>query len=73
MKHLLICGLVLMGCLWPGLASALDREVEYPTYGKRTSESLEIEKIVVNDTATVISVDVYSRPGYWIALSPKLY
>lgn len=71
MKHLLICVLVLIGCLWPGLVSALDREVEYPTYGKRTSESLEIEKIVVNDTATVISVDVYSRPGYWIALSSQ--
>lgn len=57
--------------LWPVTASALNREVEYPVYDNRTSEVLEVEKIVVNDTATVLSVDVYSRPGYWITLSSR--
>jgi len=71
MKHVLMGKLMLFCFLWPVAVSALNREVEYPVYDKRTSEALEIEKIVVNDTATILSVDVYSRPGYWIALSSR--
>lgn len=71
MKHLLICRLALVCLLFPVVTSAVNREVKYPTYTLRNTETLEIEKIVVTDTATVLSVDAYSRPNYWVALSSR--
>ena len=45
MKHLLICRLALVCLLFPVVTSAVNREVKYPTYTLRNTETLEIEKI----------------------------
>lgn len=42
--------------------------VERPAFGVRTSRVLEIDKIVLNDTATVLYLDAYYTPKHWIRL-----
>lgn len=40
-----------------------DRVIEYPKYGVKASNSLEITKIIMNDTATILYVDAFGHPG----------
>lgn len=39
---------------------------------KRNTDALEISRIVRNDTATILYMDAYSRPNYWIRLASEL-
>ncbi len=66
-KTLLIC-LLLLGCT--GL-QAQERVVEQPAFDAWNSTTMEIDKIVLNDTATVFYIDAYYRPKYWIQVAKE--
>ena len=42
-----------------------ERVIDYPAFQAKNSASLEISRIVLNDTATVIYADVEQYPGGW--------
>ena len=46
--------------------------IDYPPYSKRNTEAIEITRIVRNDTATILHMEAYSLPGYWVRLSSGL-
>lgn len=52
---------------------AKERIVEQPAFDAWSSTSLEIQKIVLNDTATIIYVDAFYRPKYWIKIAADSY
>ena len=43
-----------------------------PHIKKEIPNALEISRIVRNDTATILYMDAYSRPNYWIRLASEL-
>ena len=53
-------------------AAAQNFSIDYPSYQKRNTDALEISRIVRNDTATILYMDAYSRPNYWIRLASEL-
>lgn len=53
-------------------AAAQNSSIDYPSYQKRNTDALEISRIVRNDTATILYMDAYSRPNYWIRLASEL-
>lgn len=53
-------------------SSAQNFSIDYPAYQNRNSDALEINRIVRNDTATILYMDAYSNPNYWIRLDSKL-
>lgn len=48
---------------------AQERVVEQPAFDVRNTNSLEIQKIVLNDTATIFYIDAYYRPKNWIRIA----
>ena len=68
MKH----GLYLLMFLlcFTGL-QAQERVVEQPASDAWNSTTLEIDKIVLSDTATVFYIDAYYRPKYWIQVAKE--
>ncbi len=50
-----------------------DRIVERPNTVVRNSNPLEIDKVIINDTATVLHVDAYFYPGWWIFINEATY
>ena len=46
--------------------------IDYPPYSKRNTEAIEITRIVRNDTATILHMEAYNLPGYWVRLSSGL-
>lgn len=48
---------------------AQERVVEQPAFDVRNTNSLEIRKIVLSDTATVFYIDAYYRPKNWIRIA----
>lgn len=45
---------------------AQDRIIEQPAFDAWNSTTLEVQKIVLSDTATVLHIDAYFRPKFWI-------
>ena len=48
---------------------AQEHTVEQPAFDVRNTNSLEIQKIVLSDTATVFYIDAYYRPKNWIRIA----
>lgn len=63
MKHGLYLLMLLLGYT---TLQAQERVVEQPAFDAWSSTTLEIDKIVLSDTATVFYIDAYFRPKYWI-------
>lgn len=63
MRHLLYLIISLLGYT---TLQAQERVVEQPAFDAWSSTTLEIDKIVLSDTATVFYIDAYFRPKYWI-------
>lgn len=66
MKQTLLICLLLLVCT--GL-QAQERVVEQPAFDAWNSTTMEIDKIVLSDTATVFYIDAYYRPKYWIQVA----
>lgn len=50
-----------------------ERVIENPKYGAKASQGLEICKIVMNDTATVLFAEGYGQPRNWIRVDSGMF
>lgn len=50
-----------------------ERVIERPGFGVRNSRTLEIDKVVLNDTATIFYIDAFSQPNNWIRIDSGTY
>lgn len=55
------------------LAQAKDRVIERPPFLAWSSTTLEIDKIVMSDTATVLHIKAYYRPKQWIKIARQSF
>ncbi|MCM1108540.1 MAG: thioredoxin family protein [Clostridium sp.] len=49
------------------------RTVDYPLYEMHNSPTLDITRVELTDTATLLHIDARYRPGYWIRISSDTY
>ena len=56
-----------------GTLQAKDRVVNQPPFIIRNSATIEIDRITVSDTATVVDVKAFFRPKNWIRISGETY
>jgi thiol-disulfide isomerase/thioredoxin len=47
--------------------------VEKPVFETWSSDVLEVEKVETSDTATILHLDAFFRPGWWIKIAPDSY
>ena len=50
-----------------------DKCVENPLIESSNTMTIDISKVELNDTATVLHTDAYFHPGYWIKISSESY
>ena len=50
-----------------------NRTVENPFIEAANTETLDITKVTVSDTATILHVEAYFRPKYWIKIAAGSY
>ena len=48
---------------------AKDRVIERPPFLAWSSNSIEIDKIVMSDTVTTVYIKAFYRPKYWIKIA----
>lgn len=70
MKQFSILLLVIASCC---VLQAKDRVVKQPPFIVRNTSTIEIDKVVVSDTATVLDVKAFYRPHNWIRISSESY
>lgn len=70
MKQFSILLLAMVSCC---LLQAKDRVVKQPPFIVRNSSTIEIDRVVVSDTATVLDVKAFFRPHNWIQISGESY
>lgn len=70
MKRILYLFSLLLCC---HLLSAKERVIEQPSFAAWSSTSLEISKIVLSDTATVLYIDAFYSPKMWIKIATGSY
>ena len=70
MKNFGILLLAMVSCC---LLQAKDRVVKQPPFIARSSSAIEIDRVVVSDTATVLDVKAFFRPHNWIQISNESY
>ena len=63
----LVAGMLLASC------TPRNRVVENPLIGAANTMTLDIPKIELSDTATVLHVDAYFRPRNWIRIDAGTY
>lgn len=69
MKNFGILLLAMVSCC---LLQAKDRVVKQPPFIARSSSTIEIDRVVVSDTATVLDVKAFFRPHNWIQIVMKV-
>lgn len=67
MKRLTLIVFLLLGLL--GFTQAKERVIERPPFLTWSSNSLEIDKIALSDTATVLHIKAFYRPKNWIKIA----
>ncbi len=59
---------ILLLCL-AGYVNAQQRTVERPPFISWSSTSIEVEKVTINDTETVLDIKAFYQPHYWIKIA----
>jgi len=49
------------------------RTIERPVYGLQNTKTLEIDKVVLTDTSTILHIDAYFPSGMWIRIDSATY
>ena len=70
MKNFGILLLAMVSCC---LLQAKNRVVKQPPFIARSSSTIEIDRVVVSDTATVLDIKAFFRPHNWIQISNESY
>lgn len=68
--HLLLAGFLLCICC---TLQAKNRVIDQPPFIVRNTTSIEVSKVVISDTATVLHIYAKYRPKYWIQIAPDSY
>jgi len=71
MKKLFLSFLSLLMIASTGIAQT--RSIEHPQFKSTNTGAIEISKIELKDSETVLYIDGFERPNSWIALSSKTY
>lgn len=75
MKKIQLLSLLLLSILLLRCAGGDERPrtIERPVYGLQNSQTLEIDKILLTDSSTVLYIDAYFYPGNWIRIDSGTY
>ncbi|MDR0421823.1 MAG: TlpA family protein disulfide reductase [Proteiniphilum sp.] len=75
MKHdvILLSTLILLAMTCFGSCGKSERVVERPVFEVRNTGTLEIDRIVLSDTATIFYFDAFFTPNYWIRIDSRTY
>lgn len=65
---ILLLGLITIRCTDPR-----PKTIEKPTHGLQNTKTVEINKIVLTDSATILYMDAYFYPGNWIQIDSATY
>ena len=68
--HLLLAGFLLCLCC---TLQAKNRVIDQPPFIVRNTTSIEVGKVVLSDTATVLHIYAKYRPKNWIQIAPDSY
>ena len=66
---LLLVGILFFRCT----SDERPRTIERPTYGLQNARTVEIDKILLTDTSTVLFMDAYFYPNSWIRIDSATY
>lgn len=66
----LLAGFLLCICC---TLQAKNRVIDQPAFIVRNTTSIEVSKVVISDTATVLHIYAKYRPKYWIQIAPDSY
>ncbi len=50
-----------------------ERVIERPLAGVRNSQTIQVDRIALTDTATIVYVDAFYNPGQWIRIDTTAY
>lgn len=50
-------------------AQAQLKPIDFPRFSSKSSSSIEITRIEQNDTATILFMEAYNQPNYWVRIS----
>ena len=65
---------IVMACLFTSILYACgERVIDYPAFEIKNSSGLEITRVVLNDTATVVYAEAYTYPGGWVRVDSSMY
>lgn len=70
MKQILSLLIAIVCC---ATLQAKERVVKLPAFDAWSTTTLEIQRIVLNDTATVLYIDAFFRPHNWIKIAGESY
>lgn len=70
MKRFLTLMLVLFSV---AMLQAEERVINLPAFSGWNSQTIEIQKIVLSDTAAVLHIDAFYEPGWWIKIVSDTY
>ena len=50
-----------------------NRVIDYPVIDKKNTTTMELYRVELMDTATVLYAEMYNHPNYWVRLSSGAY
>ena len=63
LSHLFVAGLLLLASCTPE-----NRVIEHPVYTARNNNTIEVSKVSLTDSTTVLDIQATFTPGYWIKI-----
>ena len=63
LSHLFVAGLLLLASSTPE-----NRVIEHPVYTARNNDVIEVSKVSLTDSTTVLDIQATFTPGYWIRI-----
>ncbi|MDR0395251.1 MAG: TlpA family protein disulfide reductase [Tannerella sp.] len=70
---ILFSAIILLATACLGSCRKSERIVERPVFEVRNTNTLEIDKIVLTDTATILYIDAFFTPRNWIRIDSRTY
>ena len=46
-----------------------NRIIDYPVIDNKNTTMMELHRVELTDTATILHVEMYNRPNYWVRIS----
>lgn len=62
---------VIVGASMSTLALTAGRQIDFPRIGDANGVALDVDRVELSDTATILTMHGYYRPGWWIKIAPE--